>query len=95
MEFELSTALGRYIVVEPYEKSSILKANEISTVFKIISINERNDCHSINPNSLVNGDLIIVIPNSVEHCMMGTKEIYYVRESDIIAKVNVRDVSET
>ena len=94
MEFELSNALGRYIIVEPAEKSQVLKADEISTVFKVISIGdlvEKKET-SIPSHFLSKGDLIIVQSGTIERCMMGTKEIYYVRETDIIAKVDLRSI---
>lgn len=84
MEFKLDRALDRFIIVEPAEKSTVLKADEISTVFLVISVGEESK------TSLSDGDFVIVTPNSIEKSLIGQKEVYYVRESDIIAKVSLR-----
>lgn len=87
-EFKLVNAVGRYVVVEPFEKSTVLRAEEIATVFKIISIgdnakwNERGNLIDLAP-----GDLVTVSPNSIEKTMMNNQTVYYVRDTDIIATV--------
>ena len=81
-QFKLEVGLGRYVILEPAEKSTILKAEEVSTVFKVISIG--NMCEFLD---VLENLLVIVLPNSVEKCMMGDKEVLYVRDTDIIGRV--------
>lgn len=81
-EYVVASAVGKCVVVEPVEKSSVLKAEEISTVFKVLFVGE--GCEF---SSLSNGNLIIVEPQSVMKTKMGHKDIFYVREADIIAIV--------
>lgn len=108
MGYMIDIALGRNVIVEPHEKSTVLKAEETATVFKIISIPETTEVKSIYKkdekdeykmitetdflhtkcNFEVN-DLIIVEPNSVQKAVMGDKDVYYVKDIDILAKVKV------
>jgi hypothetical protein len=87
VEFTLKQALGRNIVVEPFEKSAVLKASQISTVFKVVSIGCLSEFGGVISADLHIGDLIIVESNSVEISKMGQKEVYYVRETSIVASV--------
>ena len=103
MAFNILQAQGMYVVVEPYEKSTILQDDSMCTVFKVISIGkdgeETYESNSITTlessirkitvrfGDLVIGDLIIVAQGSVNKTLMGSKEIMYVRNIDIIAKV--------
>ena len=84
-DFILQKATGKYIIVEPFEKSSVLRAEEIATVFKVVSV---GDCDPIVRDYLNPDDLIIVTPNSVEKTRMGHKEVYYVRDTDVVATIN-------
>ena len=81
-EYTLISAVGRFVVVEPVEKSTVLKAEQISTVFKILSAGEGCENTSLEP-----GKLVILEPQTINQSKMGYKDICYVRESDIIAIV--------
>ena len=85
--FQLDQALGRYVVVDPAEKSSVLRAEEIATVFKVISIGCSCEGFGFSDVKLAVDALVIVYPGTVQKVMMGHKEVYFVRDSDIIAKV--------
>lgn len=85
MTFKINNAYGNYVVIEPLERSSVLKADEISTVFIVVA--------TTSDILLCIGDLVIVTPGSVEKTKMGTKDIYYVRESEIVATVSREDNS--
>lgn len=89
--YKLEQAIGKYIVVEPYEESKTLLSNELSSIFKVISVGldtniyvniQHDDNHKVillKPN-----DLIDVALHSIQISSNGLK---YVIESDIIAKV--------
>lgn len=85
MSFKVFGAIGDYVVVEPIEKHSVLKADEISTVFIVVLMSNLDNIN------LAQGDLVIVTPGSIEKTKMGTKDVYYVRESEIVATV-IREV---
>lgn len=101
-EFKLEQALGDYVIIEPAEKSSVLKAEEISTVFKVVSIGRKftmnadvisqsgykdKECSYFAKHFLID-DLVIVVPNTVQRTLMGSKEVYYVLADYIIATVS-------
>lgn len=81
--FQLDQASGKFIVVEPYEKSTVLQAEEIATVFKVLSVG------NLTEDELLVGELIIVFPKSVEKTMMGQTEVFFIRDTDVIAKVKL------
>ena len=83
--FKILQSLGKYVIVEPVEKSTVLKAEEISTVFRISNIRDVKEPEF----ELMEDDLIIVAQGTIEKTRMGQKEVCYVRESDIIARVGV------
>lgn len=85
-KYEIDKAFNRYIVVEPYEKSTVLQTEETATVFKVIS---HGIPYDVDKGSFVSleGDLIIVAPNCVEKTMMGDKEVHYIRDADVIAVI--------
>ena len=102
MGFIIDSALGHNIIIEPFEKSTVLKAEETATVFKVISINRiissipdfskiamEHNLQSEVLRYLSIGDLIIVEPNSVQKAVMGDKDVYYVKDSDIVSRVKV------
>lgn len=87
---KIKEAVGKYIVVKPIEKSTVLKTTETATIFKVLSVGE--DCEFGKHSKLAErgyyiDDLIIVAQGSVEKCMMLHEEVFYVRESDIVAVV--------
>lgn len=82
-EFSIQGAIGNHIIIEPVEKSSVLKAEEISTVFKVVSIGNNSELVL----NLCIGDLIIVAPGSVEKVKMGYKDVYYVGGTSVVSKV--------
>jgi hypothetical protein len=77
-KFHLCCAAVDYIIIEPYDENSVFKAEETATVFKIIS---SGNIH------FKAGDLIIVVPNSVEKTRMGNKTVYFISQSNVVAKV--------
>ena len=81
-EYQLKSSVGRFVVLEPVEKSSVLKAEEISTIFKVLSVGV--GCED---SSLEAGQCVIVEPQAVQKTKMGYKDICYVRETDIVAIV--------
>lgn len=81
-EYMLACAVGKFVVLEPVEKSSVLKAEEISTIFKVISVGE--GCEY---GSLESGVSVIVEPQVISKTKMGHKDVCYVRETDIVAIV--------
>lgn len=89
MEYQIDTALGKHVIVEPLDKSNILHTEETATVFKIVSIGNEIDLKYTMGviKTIKEYDLIIVAPNTVESTMMGNKKVYFVMDSDIIAKV--------
>lgn len=89
-EYKIKDALGKYLIVEPYEKSSVLKTEDTSTVFKVIAVGQDvfvNDVGSESHYNINKDDLIIVPPQSVDRTMMGHKEIFYVRDTDVISTI--------
>ena len=94
MGFIIDSALGHNIIIEPFEKSTVLKAEETATVFKILSLGievDRINCGNswYQRYEFKVGDLIIVEPNSVQKAVMGDKDVYYIKDSDVLAKVKV------
>ena len=87
-EFIIQSALGKFIIIEPYEKSSVLKADEISTIFKVLSVGHLADFTGHQ------NDLIIIEPQTVEKCMMGSQEVLYVRDTNIVARVGIKESTE-
>lgn len=89
MEYQVDFALGKHIIVEPVDESGILRAEEAASIFKVVSFGiDCLNCSELKSGILINkGDFIIVAQNSVEHAMMGGKKVYFVVESDVIAKV--------
>ena len=100
MVFKLKEAMNDYVVVEPFEKSAVLRSEEIATIFKVISIGKqveivgefidkeiKNKTITHKIFSYETGDLVIVTPKSVEKTLMGHQEVYYVRKSDIVGVV--------
>lgn len=86
MSFEIDSALGRFVIIEPAEKSTVLIADEVATIFKVVSIGAM--CENIIAQYCIkSGDLIIVEKGSVQKTVMGDKDVLYVRDSDIIARV--------
>lgn len=90
MEYEIDNALGRFIIIEPAEVSKIFHVTEVATVFRVKSIGltcegftQENSCGW----GLFINDLIIVEPGSVQKTFMGDKDVYYIRDSGIVAKV--------
>lgn len=81
-EYNLVQAVGKFVVVEPVEKSTVLKADQISTVFKIVSAGEGCENSSLEP-----GKLIIIEPQTIVQTKIGYKDVCYVRETDIVAIV--------
>ena len=90
-DFKIKTAINNYIIVEPFEKSTVLKTEEVSTVFKVISIGVCGEIEREIDESTAKGkdllfkasvrqfnynDLIIVAKGSIEKTLMGQKEIY-------------------
>ena len=93
-EYQIDSALGHYVVVEPYEKSTVLKANEISTIFRVISLGLLVETYNNNNqwyNNIKIDDLIIVASNTIEKTRMGNQEVYYVHEQNIIARIKKFD----
>ena len=103
MEYQVDRAVGRHIVVEPLNKSTVLQAEETATIFKILFVPNRIDAipdFGKEPTEvdvwdaikfLNEEDLIIVALNSVELTMMGSQKVYFVRDTDIIAIVKVKN----
>lgn len=94
MGFIIDSALGHNVIVEPHEKSTVLKAEETATVFKVISFGKEADRTPVgngwySKDEIKVDDLIIVEPNTVQKAVMGDKDVYYVKCSDILAKVKV------
>ena len=90
MAYVIDSALGRNIIVEPHEKSTVLKAEETATVFKVVSIGKDADEETMEVlKTLKKDDLIIVEPNSVQKAVMGDKDVYYVKENEILGRVKV------
>ena len=92
--FTLKSAVGKYVIIEPAEKSTILQTEETATVFRVVSVGDLNvtkDFEDADLYSFIEGDLIIVAKSSVEKTYMGDKEIYFVRDTDIIATVQTTD----
>ena len=44
--FKIKKALGKYIIVEPVDKSTVLKTEETATVFRVLSIPETKEVKS-------------------------------------------------
>ena len=86
IEYEIDSSIGHYLIIEPIEKNSVLKSEEISTVFKVISYRTFGE----DMIDIADGDLIIVPKDAVESVMVGTKYIYFVRETDVVAKVSIK-----
>ena len=112
MEYVIDKAIGFYVIVEPMTKSSVLRAEEVATVFRVLSTPDNREIkseYSQDENKIMQNkttfitkdnnyrinDLIIVAPNSVESTMMENEKVYFVRESDIIAKVRHGQQSDT
>ena len=97
MAYKVTIALGKHIIIEPVEKSTVLKADEISTVFKVVSFpfNCSLGSHVKSDIHFNIGDLIIVREQSVQKTKMGDMEVYFVEESDVIAKVEEVDSSSS
>ena len=96
MGYMIDSALGRNVIVEPHEKSTVLKAEETATVFKVVSIGDKVECFNIERHKnhydkwpIKKDDLIIVEPNSVQKAVMGDKDVYYVKDSDVLGRVKV------
>lgn len=89
MSYSIISAVGNFIVVEAAEESKVLKTEETSTVLRVISVGEtvNNNDKPFTINFIMPGDLIIVYPNSVEKAMMGGKWVYFVRNTDVIARL--------
>ena len=84
-EYKIIDGLSHYIIVEPIQKSTVFQAEEIATIFKVISFGQICQVE-ISP-----GDLIIVAANSVEKCMMNNQWIYYIRDTDAIARISIKE----
>jgi len=82
--YKIKNALGHFVVVEPVDRSTILRTEETSTVFKVLSVggSEITDVG----DELV-GQLIIVTPGSIEKTMMEDKEVWYVHDTSIVAVI--------
>ena len=46
MEFVIDKAIGFYVIVEPMTKSSVLRAEEVATVFRILSVPDNKEVKS-------------------------------------------------
>ena len=75
--YKIKYAIGNYVIIEPMDKSTVLKTEETATIFKVISVGQH----------VKSGDLIIVAPGSVERTMMQDKEVFYVLDTSIIATI--------
>ena len=93
MGYKVDIALGDHIIVEPAEKSTVLKAEEISTIFRVVAFPFLSKIGSYAKSEVhFNiGDLIIVEQGSVQKVKMGGKDVCYVQESDVVAKIKVDD----
>ena len=92
MSYKIDFALGDHVILEPMDKSSVLKAEEISTVFKVISFGWNIKDMSVvaytkSDREVTFGDLVIVEPSSIKQCTMGDKTVYWVYMSELLAKV--------
>ncbi len=92
MSYKLESAIGKYLIIEPLDRNNVLKASEVATVFKVVSAGY--DCNlNFHPSAEVSevkveeGSLIIVEPQSVTPVMMGFDQLYFIRETDVIALV--------
>lgn len=91
-DFKIKEAIGRYLIVEPFNKSAVLKTTETETVFKVISIGGlvgKSDGNGqwFQYNKININDLIIIAPGSCNRTMMNYQEVYYVAETDIVCTI--------
>ena len=86
MEYKIDEGFGNYIIIEPLKESTILVTDELSKIFKILHIGSNMDI----PDKLKIGDLILVAPNSIEKLNIWNPPVYFIRESDVIAKISIK-----
>lgn len=82
--YKIDRALGKFIIIEPYEQSKVMVADEIATVFKVISVGNDTDSADLT-NTHLTDTLIVVEKGSVLKTVMGDKDVYYTRSSDVVA----------
>lgn len=92
MDYKIDFGLGEHILLEPEEKSTVFEASEVSTVFKVVDFGA--ECHQVARTTLdgskthINiGDLVIVEPSSLKESRMGGEKVYWVYQSEVVAKV--------
>ena len=95
MGYAVDIALGEHIIVEPVEKSTVLKAEQISTIFRVVAFpfGSKIGSHVKSDIHFNVGDLIVVENRSLKDLKMGSQIIYYVYESDVVAKIKTVDSS--
>lgn len=97
MEYKIKNAVGNHVIVEAVDRSTVFKTEETATIFKVlhIPINGGKDWvwnFSIAEAGFYNTSIyknifIICSSASVEKTMMASKEVWYVRDTDIIGVV--------
>ena len=70
MDYKIDFALGEYVILEPIDKSTVLKADEVATIFKVVSLG--GNCKTI---SCGRGDLVIIFPNAIKTQYMEDKKV--------------------
>lgn len=78
--YQIDQALGHFVIVEPFEKSTVLQADETATIFKVISVGK--SCEG-----LLADDLILVTRGSVQKMPMGGVDVWYVMDHDVTARI--------
>lgn len=91
MTYQINQALGHFVIVEPFEKSTVLQADETATIFKIISIGA--ECKVI--GALGTDDLILVKRGSVNKMPMGGIDVWYIYDCDVVAKLKDSEAIST
>ena len=91
MEYKLDFALGEYVILEPVDKSTVLKADEVATIFKVISFGPSSSkvtAFTKSSQHATFGDLVMIFPNSLKEQYMEGKKIYFVYYNEILARVS-------
>lgn len=89
MNYQIESALGHFVIVEPFEKSTVLQADETATVFKVVSsgcsVDSKFMKNDIECWKLLKGDLIAVKRGSIMKMPLPDQDIWHVYDYDIVA----------